>query len=147
LLSRQSVEDFFERVTSQLRLFEGNKDDILWLGAVVGYIGYLGIRRAALLQCVADGFLPGLKLEPEIHSLNHVHFLENFLLDFPDLFYARYGKVAGNIFAREKNLPVRLVRKWMKAGLIKPEINFGVESYFLRSRLEQLATEYIPELG
>ena len=147
LLSRQSVEGFFERVTSQLRLFKGNKDDILWLGAVVGYIGYLGIHRAALLQCVADGFLPGLKLVPEIHSLNRVHFLENSLLDFPDLFYLRHGKVAGNIFAREKGFPVRLVRDWMKAGLIKPEINLGVASYFLRSRLEQLAAEYVPQLG
>jgi len=147
LLSRQSVEDFFEKVTSQLKLFEGNKHDILWLGAVVGYIDYLGIRRADLLQCVADGFLPGLKLEPEIHSLNRVHFLENFLPDFPDLFYARHGKVAGIIFAHEKGFPVRLVQKWMKAGLIKSEMNLGVDGYFMRSRLEQLAAEYVPELG
>jgi hypothetical protein len=147
LLSRQSVEDFFEKVVSQLKLFEGNKHDILWLGTVVAYIGYLGIRRADLLQCVADGFLAGLKLEPEIHSLNRVHFLENFLSDFPDLFYARHGKVAGIIFAHEKGFPIRLVRDWMKAGLIKSEMNLGVESYFMRSRLEQLAAEYVPGLG
>jgi hypothetical protein len=147
LLSRQSVEDFFKKVTSQLSLFEGNKDDILRLGAVVGYIGYLGIHRAALLQCVADGFLPGLKLESEIHSLNHVHFQENFVINFPDLFYAKHGKVTGNMFARENGFPVRLVRDWMKAGLIKSEMNLGIDGYFLRSRLEQLAAEYVPELG
>jgi hypothetical protein len=146
LLSRQSVENFFEKVTGQLRLFEGNKGGILCLGEAVRYIDYLGIRRAVLLQCVADGFLPGLKLESEVHSLHRVHFLENLIMDFPDLYYAKHGKIAGNIFAREKGFPVYLVRNWIKAGLIKSEMNLGVHSYFVRSHLEQLAAKYVPEL-
>jgi hypothetical protein len=147
LLSRQSVEKFFDKVASQLSLFEGNKKDILWIAEVVGCLDYLGIRRAALLQSVADGFLPGLRLEVEIHSLNRVHFLRASILEFPDLFYARRGKVAGNVFAREKGLSISIVRSWIEAGLIKPEMKFGVDDYFLRSRLEQLAAEYVTDVG
>jgi hypothetical protein len=91
--------------------------------------------------------LPGLKLEVEIHSLNRIHFLRTSILEFPDLFYARRGKVAGNVFAREKGFPISIVRSWIEAGLIKPEMKFGVDDYFLRSRLEQLAAEYVPDVG
>ena len=85
--------------------------------------------------------------QTRIIPVRPVHFLKNFLPDFPDLFYAKHGKIAGNIFAREKGIPIRLVQKWMKAGLIKSEMNLGVYGYFMRSHLEQLAAEYAPELG
>ena len=146
LLSRKSVEDFFEKVTNPLKLFEGNSRDILCLDRAVRYLDYLGIDRIVLLECVADGFLSGLKLEPEIHSLTRIYFLENSVLDFPDLFFARHGQVSGHAFAREKGFSTRLILDWMKAGLIKPEVNFGVHGYFMRSRLEQLAAKYVPNL-
>jgi hypothetical protein len=144
LLSRKSVEDFFEKVANPLKLFEGNSRDIICLNEAVNYLDYIGIHRVVLLQCVADGFLPGLKLEPEIYSLTRIYFLENSVLDFPDLFFARHGQVSGHAFAREKGFSTRLILDWMKADLIKPEVNFGVHGYFMRSRLEQLAAEYIP---
>ena len=146
LLSRKSVEDFFEKVANPLKLFEGNSRDIICLNEAVRYLDYLGIHRVVLLQCVVDGFLPGLKLESEIHSLTRIYFLENLVLDFPDLFFARHGQVSGHAFAREKGFSTRLILDWMKAGLIKPDVNFGVHSYFMRSRLEQLAAEYVPEI-
>ena len=145
LLSRQSVEGFFEKVASQLSFFEGNKKDTLWIAEVARHFDYLGIHRAALLQSVADGFLHGLKLETEIHSLNRIYFLRNSIPEFPDLFYARQGKVAGRRFAREKGFPVSLVRGWIKANLIQSARKLGVDDYFLRLRLEQLAAEYVPE--
>ena len=144
VLSRQSVECFFEKIVAQLKLFQGDRHDLLCLAEAVRLTACLGMDCATLLQGVADGFLPALKQENEIHALWHIYFLEKLAWDLPDLCYARCGWITGHKFAHEKGFHPRLVTEWMEAGLIKPEAIFGKDKYFVRQLLEQIAAVYIP---
>lgn len=104
LLSRQSVENFFEKVVTQLNLFEGDIYGILSLGETAEYFEYLGVHRSVLLQSVAEGSLPACKREARIHSLARVYFSREAILGFRDLFFSRQGKVSGSAFACEKRV-------------------------------------------
>jgi hypothetical protein len=139
-LSRQSVEDFFEKVTNKLDVFLGHPRDLANLNETVDVTSPFGINRAALLQGVADGLLPAYKRRPEQERLGLLCFLDDMVSILPDMLYAQRGWVAGHKFAHEKGLSPRVVVvDWVDAGLIEPEAVFGVTAYFVRQRLEHLA--------
>ena len=147
VLSRQSVECFFEKIVAQLKLFQGDCHGLLCLDETISITTCMGLDCVTLLQGVADGFLPALKQETEIYSLGHIYFLEKLAWDLPDLCYAQRGWIAGHKFAREKGFSPHLVSEWMDAGLIKPEVTSGQYRYFIRQHLEQLAALHVPGLG
>jgi hypothetical protein len=108
LLSRQSVETFFERVAIQLELFQGDRHNLACLDGTACITASLGVNRVALLLGVADGFLPALKRKPQIQSLGRIYFLKSLVYSLPDLCYARRGWVAGHMFAQERGFPPSL---------------------------------------
>jgi hypothetical protein len=77
VLSHQSVEVFFERVTAPLKLFQGDRNELVCLYEAIRMTSYLGMDCAAFLQEVMDGSLPAFKREPEIQALWHIYFLKS----------------------------------------------------------------------
>jgi hypothetical protein len=91
VLTRQSVETFFEKVMCRLELIQKRAQVLMSLSSTALLLSGSGIDRVALLQAVADGILPAYKLKPTLRSLCHVHFLYDMLFDLPDLLYAQHG--------------------------------------------------------
>ena len=147
VLSRQSVEGYFEKVVARLEMYRGNRRNLVCLWETIHETSELGMDPVTLLQGVVDGFLPAYKRDPEILSLGHTCFLKRSLWHLPDLCYARHGWVSGHVFAYEKGFFPRIVAAWMDAGLIKPQKAFGHHMYFVRQDLEELAAKFIPTLG
>jgi hypothetical protein len=147
VLSRHSVECFFESITDQLKLFRGDSYDLLSLGDVSRVTAYFEMDCSTLLQGVSNGSLPALKKEMEVHSLERIYFLGDSVRELPDLYYAQRGWIAGHKFIHEKGLQPYLVTEWVNAGLVRPEAIFGEYRYFVRQHLERLAISYAPALG
>jgi hypothetical protein len=143
-LCRQSVENFFNRVTTSLKLFRGDRRDLVCLYEVVRLTSCLGMDCITLLQGVTDGFLPAFKRENNIQALWHIYFIKTQVWKLPDLCYGWRGWVEGCTFAQEKGLSPQLLVEWMDAGWIKPEAVFGGARYFARLNLEQLAATNVP---
>jgi hypothetical protein len=144
ILSRPSVEGFFESVVTQLELFRGDPYNLVHLKDASLITAPLGLDQLTLLIAVASGCLPALKREPKIRSLRCIFFLGTVVLDFPDLWYARRGWVEGHTFAYEKGLHPQLLTQLVGAGQIKPEAVFGWYQYFDRHNLEQLLAMFFP---
>ena len=143
VLSRQSVECFFEKVVARLELFQGNRRDLACLEEAASETACLGMDPVTLLLGVIDGYLPAFKRDPEVPSLGYTCFLRNSTWHLPDICYARRGWVSGYLFAQEKGFPHHLVFEWMESGFLKPERVFGHTRYFVRQDLEELATRYV----
>lgn len=143
VLSRQSVECFFEKVVARLELFQGNRRDLACLEEAASETACLGMDPVTLLLGVIDGYLPAFKRDPEVPSLGYTCFLRKSAWHLPDLCYARRGWVSGHLFAQEKGFPHHLVFEWMESGFLKPVRVFGHTRYFVRQDLEELATRYV----
>jgi len=147
ILSRPSVESFFESVTARLELFQGDPYDLVHLKDATLITAPLGLDHITLLIAVAIGCLSALKRESNIRSLRSIFFLGNAMLDFPEIWYARRGWVEGHTFAQEKGFSPQLLAQWVDAGWIKPEAVFGWYQYFDRHNLEQLLARYYSTSG
>jgi len=142
-LSCQSVKNFFNRVTTPLKLFQGSCNDLVRLYEAVRLTSCFQVDCVTLLQGVADGSFPAFKRRDKIRALWDLYFLEALVVKLPDLCFARRGWVEGLKFAQEKGLPPQLLVEWIGAGLIKPEVTFRQRRYFVRKNLELLAATHV----
>lgn len=142
-ISRQSANDFFEKMGARLSLHQGHRRALVCLAEAARETTWLGVDTLALLQGVREGCLPAYKRDPEIPSLGHICFLKEAVWQLPDLFYASRGWISSVVFADEKNLAPRLVEEWVTANHLKPQRIFGRHMYFLRQELEGLAAQHL----
>lgn len=145
LLSCQSVKEFFEKVTTQLKLFGDDPCEIISLRNADGYFNYLGVDGSVLLQFVVNGVLPAFQWRDEIQRLNQICFSLVSIHEIPDLVLGKRGCITADTFALETGIPKSLVRKWVKSGLIRAEMKIGLYDYFKRPDLEKLAGEYFSD--
>lgn len=142
LLSCQSAKDFFEKITSQLKLFEGNPRDTISLRDAAEYFGCIEKYRSVLLQLVVNGILPAYKREQEIQRLDRVYFSWTSMLDIRELVCGRRDFISEDAFILDTGTSKRLFRKWIKSALVKSKMKVGPDNYFKRSDLEKLANEH-----
>jgi hypothetical protein len=141
--NRQSVVSFFERVAENLTLYQGHPDDLIFLAEAAFLTQEVGVDSAMLLKGVADGTLQAFKLGRSLPSLFHVRFLDGTILSLPNLIYAKQGWVSDRVFARQKGIPPRIVRTWVRSGLVEPAATFGLFwNYFDVRIIEQFADEW-----
>ncbi len=138
VFDRHGVAAFFEQVDRRLKVYPGTRYYLATLDEAAREFSSCGLDRAALLQGVARGVLPGYKYQPNIHSLRQVRFVETQLLALPDLSFAERGWVAEDRFTQEKQVTSRTIQNWIDAGWISPVATLGRQRYFWRKELEVL---------
>lgn len=138
VFDRHGVAAFFEQVDRRLNVYPGTRYYLATLDEAAREFSSCGLDRAALLQGVARGVLPGYKYQPDIHSLRQVRFIEAQLLALPDLSFAERGWVAEDRFTQEKQVTSRTIQNWIDAGWISPVATLGRQRYFWRKELEVL---------
>ena len=140
VFDRHCVAAFFEHVLSQLKWYPGKRYSLSTLGEAASELAPFEIDRATLLQGMMIGLWSGYRYKPDLRLLAQVCFEAVEVSTFPDWFYAQRGWAAGHHFAQEHGFAPRCVRKWQKAGLIKPVAIFEeTYGYFQQEELLRLA--------
>jgi hypothetical protein len=144
ILNRQSVEAFFEAVTSRLARYPGCPHKLASLYQITYWTSHAGVDDGMLLKGVAEGLLTGYQREPTIRSLANVCFLLAKPFALSDAIYAQRGWISDHTFARQKGISVQVILDWVDAGLIEPVAIFISGAFFESQQIEQLAAEHLP---
>ena len=135
VFDRHEVAAVFEQVDRRLKVYPGTRYYLATLDEAAREFSNCGLDRAALLQGVARGVLPGYKYQPNIHSLRQVRFVETQSLALPDLMLCRARMGGRRSLHAGKECHVSNDPESDRCGLDQPSRNAGTAKVFLAERI------------